>query len=452
MTAVTVSDWALKGTLLDHIVGDILHTSRSMLRAPKQLLHPGMYRHIIRGLTSFTKLWRTGAAMVATAGGLHAVSGPQDPLSALYTRVDATLPSAIVWENDRGLLDLTELLGDELMSLRVALHHTTGPPSLEWLPTAPLWYVMRGPTPPPYPSFPYGGNITPHSEVQRAFPPDHPLGLQLLPGYQDSTVASFQVTAAGTDPGSIVTVSLSGELVQHMRNYGGAEVQVTALHPYPSLSRMRPHTPAAPMELGSTGSDHASVLLETMGSLPGRNRGHLHCSRESVIEWPAPVHLHWDLIPSTSSALDGPKAKAARLCYSALMEADGGPPTLPSTYSGTSQIVLLFDGGSRGNPGPGGGGTVIASVGATQQETTIIWMTSVSYASKATNNVAEYNGLLNGLRYASRHQLVGLHVVGDSKLIFTQLQHRKPVISGSANGHHLDPSFSPTQQSGRCSC
>ncbi|GMF57049.1 unnamed protein product [Phytophthora fragariaefolia] len=88
-------------------------------------------------------------------------------------------------------------------------------------------------------------------------------------------------------------------------------------------------------------------------------------------------------------------------------------------------MVLFFDGGSRGNPGPGGAGTVIVRIGDGGHLANIIWMASISYSDKITNNMAEYHGLLTGLRYAARHQMSRLNVVGDSQLILTQLQKRK---------------------------
>ncbi|GMF38586.1 unnamed protein product [Phytophthora fragariaefolia] len=48
-------------------------------------------------------------------------------------------------------------------------------------------------------------------------------------------------------------------------------------------------------------------------------------------------------------------------------------------------------------------------------------MASISYVRRITNNVAEYQGLLTGLRYAAAHSLMGLQVVGDSNLILGQL-------------------------------
>jgi ribonuclease HI len=46
---------------------------------------------------------------------------------------------------------------------------------------------------------------------------------------------------------------------------------------------------------------------------------------------------------------------------------------------------------------------------------------SMSYShSTITNNMAEYCGLLHGLRYAHDHQCQPLHVVGDSSMIIRQ--------------------------------
>ncbi|KAF1786562.1 Ribonuclease H-like domain [Phytophthora cactorum] len=42
------------------------------------------------------------------------------------------------------------------------------------------------------------------------------------------------------------------------------------------------------------------------------------------------------------------------------------------------------------------------------------------------NNIAEYGGLLHGLKYAKRSGLHSLHVVGDSQMIIRQNNCRKP--------------------------
>ncbi|WP_033306037.1 bifunctional RNase H/acid phosphatase [Streptomyces iakyrus] len=84
------------------------------------------------------------------------------------------------------------------------------------------------------------------------------------------------------------------------------------------------------------------------------------------------------------------------------------------------EFIVEADGGSRGNPGPAGYGAVVrdAVTGETLRET-------AEYIGVATNNVAEYRGLLAGLRAA--HELdpdATVHVRMDSKLVVEQMSGR----------------------------
>ncbi|MET9828808.1 bifunctional RNase H/acid phosphatase [Streptomyces sp. NPDC006385] len=100
------------------------------------------------------------------------------------------------------------------------------------------------------------------------------------------------------------------------------------------------------------------------------------------------------------------------------------------------EFIVEADGGSRGNPGPAGYGAVVidAATGQTLAET-------AEYIGVATNNVAEYRGLLAGLRAA--HALdptATIHVRMDSKLVIEQMSGRwkikhpdmKPLASEAA--------------------
>ncbi|UNS96799.1 bifunctional RNase H/acid phosphatase [Streptomyces tubbatahanensis] len=83
-------------------------------------------------------------------------------------------------------------------------------------------------------------------------------------------------------------------------------------------------------------------------------------------------------------------------------------------------FVVEADGGSRGNPGPAGYGAVVrdAASGQTLRET-------AEFLGHATNNVAEYRGLLAGLRAA--HELdphAAVLVRMDSKLVVEQMSGR----------------------------
>ncbi|MFF7067424.1 bifunctional RNase H/acid phosphatase [Streptomyces pseudovenezuelae] len=84
------------------------------------------------------------------------------------------------------------------------------------------------------------------------------------------------------------------------------------------------------------------------------------------------------------------------------------------------EFIVEADGGSRGNPGPAGYGCVVldAATGQTLVET-------YEYLGVVTNNVAEYRGLLAGLRAA--HDLdpsARVHVRMDSKLVVEQMSGR----------------------------
>ncbi|KAF1333527.1 hypothetical protein FI667_g2696, partial [Globisporangium splendens] len=77
---------------------------------------------------------------------------------------------------------------------------------------------------------------------------------------------------------------------------------------------------------------------------------------------------------------------------------------IPLTPNGTRGVYLLFfDGGSRGNPGPGGTGSITVRVHENSHKASLIWVASMAYSRKdTTNNFAEYWGLIHGLREAQR--------------------------------------------------
>lgn len=84
----------------------------------------------------------------------------------------------------------------------------------------------------------------------------------------------------------------------------------------------------------------------------------------------------------------------------------------------TSQtaIVAYTDGGARGNPGPAGYGVRVESdKGELIEELR-------GFLGSATNNIAEYHGLLAALRYANErgHRIV--HIKSDSELLVKQMR------------------------------
>lgn len=78
--------------------------------------------------------------------------------------------------------------------------------------------------------------------------------------------------------------------------------------------------------------------------------------------------------------------------------------------------VVNTDGGARGNPGPGGAGIVLRS-----PEGGVV-AKGGAYLGSVTNNVAEYEALLWGMRAALAHGATRLMVRADSELVVKQLR------------------------------
>jgi len=82
-------------------------------------------------------------------------------------------------------------------------------------------------------------------------------------------------------------------------------------------------------------------------------------------------------------------------------------------------VVVEADGGSRGNPGPAGYGAVVLDA-----ESGAVLVERGDYLGTTTNNVAEYNGLLAGLRAAAELGARRVYVRMDSKLVVEQMSGR----------------------------
>ncbi|MBV8863092.1 MAG: bifunctional RNase H/acid phosphatase [Mycobacterium sp.] len=83
------------------------------------------------------------------------------------------------------------------------------------------------------------------------------------------------------------------------------------------------------------------------------------------------------------------------------------------------KVVVEADGGSRGNPGPAGYGSVVW----TADRSTVL-AESKQAIGRATNNVAEYRGLIAGLEEAAKLNATEVAVSMDSKLVVEQMSGR----------------------------
>jgi ribonuclease H / adenosylcobalamin/alpha-ribazole phosphatase len=83
------------------------------------------------------------------------------------------------------------------------------------------------------------------------------------------------------------------------------------------------------------------------------------------------------------------------------------------------RVIVEADGGSRGNPGPAGYGAVVFDA-ATRE----VLVERAEGIGVATNNVAEYGGLIAGLRAAAQLGADDVRVRMDSKLVVEQMAGR----------------------------
>lgn len=97
-----------------------------------------------------------------------------------------------------------------------------------------------------------------------------------------------------------------------------------------------------------------------------------------------------------------------------------------------------IDGGSRGNPGPAAYGVVIRDPRGE------VIARLKKYIGRATNNVAEYYGLIAALDYAAAHGIRALRVESDSELLVNQMRGRYKVKSAD-----LKPLFERAQKMAR---
>ena len=83
------------------------------------------------------------------------------------------------------------------------------------------------------------------------------------------------------------------------------------------------------------------------------------------------------------------------------------------------KVIVEADGGARGNPGPAGYGAVVREAGTGE-----VLVERAESLGIATNNVAEYSGLIAGLQAAAELGAVDVEVRMDSKLVVEQMSGR----------------------------
>ncbi len=94
------------------------------------------------------------------------------------------------------------------------------------------------------------------------------------------------------------------------------------------------------------------------------------------------------------------------------------PTQIRSKPSMAERFRAAIDGGSRGNPGPAAWGVAVLNDDGESTEG------HSGAIGRATNNVAEYHGLLEALKLADRKGAEEVEILADSELIVRQIQGR----------------------------
>ena len=102
----------------------------------------------------------------------------------------------------------------------------------------------------------------------------------------------------------------------------------------------------------------------------------------------------------------------------------------------TNQILMYFDGASKGNGGPSGAAYWIDC----GDSSSYVSYGGYKYLGNATNNVAEYNGLILGLKSLLSKKDQKIIVKGDSKLVIEQINENWKV-----KAEHLKPLWQEAQ-------
>jgi ribonuclease HI len=141
---------------------------------------------------------------------------------------------------------------------------------------------------------------------------------------------------------------------------------------------------------------------------------------------PSPAELllalaEHETLAAASAALGIDKEQARRQLRGAARQLGGGEPEATKAARVTSpgevrKVRVFTDGAARGNPGPAGAGAVIVD-----SEGRVLARLG-RFLGKQTNNVAEYQGLLLGLRRARQLGAREVEVRADSQLLIRQLQ------------------------------
>ncbi|HEX4386150.1 MAG TPA: ribonuclease HI family protein [Myxococcales bacterium] len=126
--------------------------------------------------------------------------------------------------------------------------------------------------------------------------------------------------------------------------------------------------------------------------------------------------------------------KAAKASETFAKTSETSAKKTSDTFAKTSETAMrvFSDGAARGNPGPAGAGAVL-----TDSKGNVLARLG-RYLGRQTNNVAEYQGLLIGLRRAQEMGAPEIEVRADSQLMIRQLKGEYAVRNAALKPLHAE--------------
>ena len=128
-----------------------------------------------------------------------------------------------------------------------------------------------------------------------------------------------------------------------------------------------------------------------------------------------------ETLEKACAALRISRDDALKLLRGAAVRLQNEKPEPPHRLDGQRKVFVFSDGAARGNPGPAGAGAVVKSADGK------VIAELKQPLGKTTNNVAEYKGLILGLRKAQQLGAREVEVRADSELMIKQLNRKYAV-------------------------
>jgi ribonuclease HI len=114
--------------------------------------------------------------------------------------------------------------------------------------------------------------------------------------------------------------------------------------------------------------------------------------------------------------LTADEVRARLIALAPLSVSPKKPKQASMSFASPERLLLFCDGASRGNPGTAGAGAVLKDASGK------VVARLGKLLGEATNNVAEYEGLLLGLRHARKLGAKEIEIAADSQLLVRQIE------------------------------